>query len=138
MLEQDGVTLAQVTEVARMVHVKPPSAVQMLKRLAGRGLVKYLDREGVHLTAKGRRVGRRMVRNGRLMEVFLTDTLKIPLDIKLAHTVEHAMTDAFANALCGFMGHPARCPHGYEIPAGTCCPERRERPERPERPGRAI
>jgi DtxR family Mn-dependent transcriptional regulator len=55
------------------------------------------------------------------MEVFITGTLHLPLDIRLAHTVEHAMTDRFADALCKLVGHPERCPHGYPIPRGRCC-----------------
>ncbi|MHB8604101.1 MAG: metal-dependent transcriptional regulator [Thermoplasmatota archaeon] len=121
MLEQDGKKPATVTQVAQMLRIKPPSAVEMLKRLAKRGVVTYLDRQGVRLTPKGRRIGRRMVRNGRLMEVFLVQDLRIPLDIRLAHTVEHSMTEVFADALCTRLGHPASCPHGYPIPQGRCC-----------------
>lgn len=124
MLEQEGVALAPISLVAKRLRIKDPSAVQMLKRLAARGLVAYVAREGVRLTAKGRRVGLRMVRNGRLMEVFTVDTLKLPLDIRLAHTVEHSMTVPFADALCALMGHPRACPHGYAIPPGACCPRR--------------
>jgi DtxR family transcriptional regulator, Mn-dependent transcriptional regulator len=121
MLEQEGRERATISEVARRMHIKAPSVVQMLKRLANRGLVRYYEREGVQLTAKGRKVGMRMVRNGRLMEAFMTDFLKMPLDIKVAHTVEHGMSDAFADALCGLMGHPSACPHTYPIPRGACC-----------------
>ncbi len=121
MLEQEGRSPATITDVARKLRVKAPSAVQMLRRLATERHVTYLPRAGVRLTRTGRRIGIRMVRNGRLMEVFITDKLRIPLDIRLAHTVEHSMTEAFANALCGLLRHPRECPHGYEIPRGACC-----------------
>lgn len=127
MLEQEGVGLAPVSHVARRLRVKPPSAVEMLKRLAGRGLVEYVERRGVRLTAPGRRIGRRMVRNGRLMEVFMTSKLRIPLDIRVAHSIEHSMSDAFADALCSLLRHPRRCPHGYPVPPGRCCPRARAR-----------
>lgn len=124
MLEQSGVELAPISQVAEALGIKPPSAVQMLKRMADDGLVEYIERQGVRPTETGRRIGQRMVRNGRLMEVFMTKTLDMPLDVKLAHAVEHDLTDAFADALCTLMGHPAECPHGYVIPAGDCCPTR--------------
>ncbi|HEV8361560.1 MAG TPA: metal-dependent transcriptional regulator [Candidatus Thermoplasmatota archaeon] len=127
MLEQEGTARATITEVARRMRIKAPSAVQMLKRLADKGLVRYYAREGVALTAKGRKIGMRMVRNGRLMEAFMTDFLKMPLDIKVAHTVEHGMSDAFADALCTLMAHPVSCPHGYPMPPGACCPTARGR-----------
>lgn len=122
MLEQEGELLPGVSDIASKLHVKAPSAVQMLKRLAQRGLVEYLERQGVRLTPKGRRIGLRMVRNGRLMEVFMTKDLGLPLDLKVAHSIEHSMSDAFADALCARMGHPELCPHAYAIPAGACCP----------------
>jgi len=121
MLEQEGRSPATITDVARKLRVKAPSAVQMLRRIAARGHVTYLPHTGVRLTRAGRKIGMRMVRNGRLMEVFITNTLRIPLDIRLAHTVEHSMTETFADALCGFLGHPRECPHGYKIPVGRCC-----------------
>lgn len=122
MLELTGRTTVPVGEVARWVKVRPPSAVQMLRRLEQRGHVKYLAREGVRLTAKGRRIGARMVRNGRLMEVFVADKIGMPGELKVAHAAEHAMSDPFADALCTFLGHPGTCPHGYSIPRGKCCP----------------
>lgn len=119
-LEHDG--LVPLGAVAKKLRVSPPSAVQMLKRLAKRGLVKYVDRQGVKLRAPGRKIGNRMVRNGRLMEVFVAGTLGLPKDLGVAHAVEHAMTNRFADALCTFLGHPRQCPHNYAIPPGPCCP----------------
>lgn len=124
MYEERGRFLVPVSDVAAMLRIKAPSAVQMLKRLARNGLVTYVERQGVKLTAKGRRVGRRMVRNGRLMEAFMVDTLRLPLDLKVAHGAEHSLSDRFADALCTAMGHPKECPHGYPMPPGRCCPRR--------------
>lgn len=124
MFESEGRDVVPVGEMARRLHIKPPSAVQMLKRLARKSLVEYLDRKGVRLRPAGRKIGRRMVRNGRLMEVFLTQTLRMRLDVPLAHSFEHNMNDEFADALCTYMGHPGRCPHDYEIPRGACCAAR--------------
>lgn len=121
MLEQLGRKIATVGEVAQKVKVRPPSAVQMLRRLEKKGLVVYLAREGVSLTAKGRKVGQRMVRNGRLMEVFISRELGLPRELGVAHAVEHTISLRFADALCQRLGHPNECPHGYPIPAGRCC-----------------
>ena len=121
MLEQLGRRVATVGEVAQKVKVRPPSAVQMLRRLERRGLVHYLDREGVRLTTKGRNIGQRMVRNGRLMEVFIAKELGLPKEMGVAHAVEHSLSARFTDAMCARLGHPATCPHGYPIPLGRCC-----------------
>jgi DtxR family Mn-dependent transcriptional regulator len=44
------------------------------------------------------------------------------LDVKLAHSVEHSLNDAFVDALCTKLDHPTECPHGHPIPPGDCCP----------------
>lgn len=121
MLEQHGKRPAAVGEIAKMLHVKPPSVVQMLTRLTEQGLVNYTKGEGTRLTPKGRVIGKRMVRNGRLMEVFIVEKLGAKLDIRFAHSAEHSMSDAIADALCHFLGHPEKCPHKYSIPRGRCC-----------------
>jgi DtxR family transcriptional regulator, Mn-dependent transcriptional regulator len=121
MLEQAGRSPATIGDVARKVKVRPPSAVQMLRRLERQGLVEYLARTGVKLTAKGRRIGRQMIRNGRLMEVFIATELGLGDELAVAHAVEHVISVRFADSLCARLGHPRTCPHGYEIPAGKCC-----------------
>jgi DtxR family transcriptional regulator, Mn-dependent transcriptional regulator len=124
MLEQLGRKVATVGEVAQKVKVRPPSAVQMLRRLAKQGLVKYAQGEGAQLTGKGRRIGLKMVRHGRLMEVFIARELGLPKELGVAHAVEHSLSTPFADALCARMAHPDTCPHGYPIPPGDCCPKR--------------
>lgn len=114
--------LVGISDVARALKVRPPSAWEMLRRLAKTGHVEYVPRRGVRLTPAGREIGLRMVRYGRLMEVFIVRRLRAPGEMAVAHAVEHGMTERFATALCGFLGHPRRCPHGHDIPPGSCCP----------------
>lgn len=122
MLEQLGIKTATIGDVAAKVKVRPPSAVQMLRRLDKKGLVRYRQGEGVQLTGKGRKIGQRMIRHGRLMEVFIATELGLPDELNVAHSVEHSLSTAFVDALCSRMGHPRACPHGYGIPRGGCCP----------------
>src|SRR3972149_2014323 len=68
LLEELGESPVKISTISQNLAIAPPSAVQMLKKLEKSGYVKYLAREGVTLTRKGRVVGERMVRNGRLIE----------------------------------------------------------------------
>ena len=121
MIEGDKKTSATISEVSKRLNVSAPSTVEMLRKLEKKGYVVYLERQGVRPTAKGSAIGRRMVRNGRLMEVFMTEKLQMKLNVKVAHSFEHYMDEPFADSLCTFLGHPRICPHGYEIPLGNCC-----------------
>jgi len=121
MIHEDKKTSATITEISRRLNVSAPSAVEMLKKLEKKGYVVYLERQGVKPTLRGREIGRRMVRNGRLMEVFMKEKLGMKLDVKVAHSFEHYMDEKFGDAICTFLGHPTTCPHEYIIPTGKCC-----------------
>ncbi len=121
LLGETGDSPVKISTISQNLGVAPPSAVQMLKKLEKEGYVKYKTREGVTLTQKGRRIGQRMVRNGRLIERLMADTLGIEVDPKVACGIEHHMTAEFADALCILLKHPRKCPHGNDIPKGRCC-----------------
>jgi len=93
----------------------------MYKKLAEQGFVKYYPYRGVRLAKKGSVIARRVVRNHRLIEVLMKQTLTIDVDENIACGIEHHMTKEFTNALCTLLNHPIKCPHGNTIPAGSCC-----------------
>jgi DtxR family transcriptional regulator, Mn-dependent transcriptional regulator len=84
-------------------------------------LLKYALRQ-IQLTQEGEHVGKQMVRNTRLLEVLMRDALKIQIDEEMVCGIEHHMKHIFTEALCTLLNHPRQCPHGHDIPKGTCCP----------------
>jgi len=121
IIEEMGESPAKISTISLKLKVAPPSTVQMLKKLEKEGYLKYIAREGVNLTLKGSVIGRRIVRNGMLIEKLMKDTLGLEIDPKVACGIEHHMTDEFANAICTLLNHPNKCPHGNLIPKGNCC-----------------
>ena len=63
--EEDDV---KISTIAKMLNIRQPSVVQMLKKLNGKNLVEY-NKAGVNLTEEGEKVGSSMMRNSRLLEV---------------------------------------------------------------------
>ena len=112
---------ARVSAIAEKLGVADPSVVEMLKRLRRKGLIQYRNREGAKLLPKGRRIGKAMARNGRLLEVLMRDKLEIPVDPRTVNGIEHYLTERFADALCTMLNHPKKCPHSNLIPQGKCC-----------------
>ena len=110
----------KISTIAKMLNVRQPSVVQMLKKLNGQKLVTY-NKAGVVLMDEGARVGATMMRNSRLLEVLMDSALKIEIDEEMVCGVEHHMNRQFADALCTMLNHPRRCPHGLDIPMGECC-----------------
>lgn len=109
---------AATGELARRLKITPGSVTLMLQRLADAGLVKYAAHHGDRLTKKGQRVAIRVVRNHRLLELYLTNTLGLSWDEvhEEAEKLEHAVSDRLMVRIDDYLGGPARDPHGDPIP----------------------
>ena len=110
----------KISTIAKMLNVRQPSVVQMLKKLNGLNLVHYSKAE-VKLSEEGEKVGSSMMRNSRLLEVLMISALKVEIDEEMVCGIEHHMNKQFTDALCTMLKHPRKCPHGNDIPLGECC-----------------
>jgi DtxR family Mn-dependent transcriptional regulator len=112
----------KVSSIAKILNVTQPSVVQMLHKLNDSKLVEY--RKGntiMEMTLEGEKIGERMIRNTRLLEVMMKESLKIEIDEEKVCGIEHHMKDIFTDALCTLLKHPRKCPHDFDIPMGNCC-----------------
>ena len=112
----------KVHSIAKILNVTQPSVVQMLHKLNDSKLVEY--RKGntiMEMTLEGEKIGERMIRNTRLLEVMMKESLKIEIDEEMVCGIEHHMKDIFTDALCTLLKHPRKCPHDFDIPMGNCC-----------------
>ena len=110
----------KISVIAKMLNVRQPSVVQMLKKLNERELVEY-NKAGVFLTETGEKIGSSMMRNSRLLEVLMDSALKVEVDEEMVCGIEHHMKMQFTDALCTMLNHPRKCPHDHDIPMGECC-----------------
>ena len=110
----------KISVIAKMLNVRQPSVVQMLKKLDDQNLVNY-SKAGVKLTEEGEKIGSSMMRNSRLLEVLMDSALKVEIDEEMVCGIEHHMNKQFTDALCTMLKHPRKCPHGNSIPFGECC-----------------
>ena len=110
----------KISVIAKMLNVRQPSVVQMLKKLNEKELVEY-NKAGVFLTETGEKIGSSMMRNSRLLEVLMDSALKVEIDEEMVCGIEHHMNIQFTDALCTMLKHPRKCPHDHDIPMGECC-----------------
>ena len=110
----------KISVIAKMLNVRQPSVVQMLKKLNEKELVEY-NKAGVFLTETGEKIGSSMMRNSRLLEVLMDSALKVEIDEEMVCGIEHHMNMQFTDALCTMLNHPRKCPHDHDIPMGGCC-----------------
>jgi DtxR family Mn-dependent transcriptional regulator len=110
----------RINSIAKMLNIKQPSVIQMLRKLRDQGLVVY-NKNGIKLTESGQEIGTTMMRNSRLLEVMMQSALKVKIDEEMVCGIEHHMKRQFTDALCTMLNHPRKCPHNYDIPMGECC-----------------
>ena len=105
----------KVSSVARLLRIRQPSVVQMMKRLDRIGYVKY-KKFNITLTDKGEKIGANIVRKSRLLEVLMISHLKVKSDEKIVCGMEHHMSDEFTDSLSSILGNPSTSPNGKTIP----------------------
>jgi DtxR family Mn-dependent transcriptional regulator len=111
----------KVSYIAKILNVTQPSVVEMLQKLSKANLVDYKKGNLVQITIKGKKIGKQMIRNTRLLEVLMKDALKMEIDEEMVCGIEHHMKNILTDALCTLLKHPRKCPHGHVIPLGQCC-----------------
>ena len=108
-------------EIAKELGVKAPSVTGMLKRLGDAGWIEYAPGTRAKLAATGRAEALRVIRRHRLVELFLTQVLKLDwseVDAE-AEALEHAISPRLEQAIADYLGEPHEDPHGHPIPSRT-------------------
>jgi DtxR family transcriptional regulator, Mn-dependent transcriptional regulator len=119
-LEEAGLPVTGAN-VARAMHVSPPTVHEMIGRLETDGYVERLEDRSLSFTDSGREHAAGVVRRHRLIERFLTDVLGIPWDEvhEEAERLEHAMSPVLEERMLAAIGDARTCPHGHPIVEGA-------------------
>lgn len=109
---------ASTGQLAESLAVSPSTVTSMLKTLSESGLATYVKYGGAELTPTGRALALRVLRRHRLIELFLSQTLKLTWDEvhEEAENMEHAVSDLLIDRIDAFLNYPASDPHGDPIP----------------------
>ncbi|MHA1687629.1 MAG: metal-dependent transcriptional regulator [Candidatus Heimdallarchaeaceae archaeon] len=108
----------KTNQLAEMMNVHPSTATSMLKKLKKQGLIEYRPYYGAHLTKKGQRLARNVVRKHRIAESFLS-WLGIPW-AKIHEEAckwEHVLSDELIEKLEQKIPLPSKTPYGAFIPS---------------------
>ncbi|MFD1428981.1 metal-dependent transcriptional regulator [Lacticaseibacillus mingshuiensis] len=107
-------------QIVSGLDVSAASVSEMIAKLVEQHYVTHTPYQGIKLTASGQKNAALLVRNHRLWEVFLVQSLGYPVDAihQEAEKLEHATTPEMALRLSKMLGDPQYCPHGGVIPDG--------------------
>jgi DtxR family transcriptional regulator, Mn-dependent transcriptional regulator len=110
--------------VARALHVSPPTVHEMVGRLEKDGYITRAENKKISFTPEGLEHAELIVRRHRLIERFLTDVLGIPWDEvhEEAERLEHAMSPVLEERMLAAIGDAKTCPHGHPIEPGARIP----------------
>lgn len=103
--------------LADWLSVSRPTVTVALRRMARDGLVR-LNGHQIELTRRGDVAAAAIVRRHRVMERWLTESLRldwVAADEEAAR-LEHAISEVVEERLYQALGRPKTCPHGNPIP----------------------
>ncbi len=105
--------------IAAHLRVAPASVTKMLKRMCAQGLVTHTPYHGVRLTGAGQKAALEVIRHHRLLELYLTVKLGLPIEEahREAERLEHALSESLEERIAEVLGHPTADPHGDPIPS---------------------
>jgi DtxR family Mn-dependent transcriptional regulator len=104
--------------LAERLEVTAASVSAMIKKLAEQGLASHEPYRGVRLTPDGERVALSVLRQHRLLELYLAEHLDVPWDRvhEEAEALEHAVSADLVARIAAKLGQPTHDPHGDPIP----------------------
>lgn len=117
MLERDG-ERAIGARLAEILQVSPPTVTTTLKRMTRDGWIVADEHKGIHLTSKGDRAARDVIRRHMLAEVMLARVLNMAWsDIHdEANALEHSISTEIEQRMVEQFENPQVCPHGNPLP----------------------
>ncbi len=107
-----------ITDLAGYLKLSKASASEMIKNLTKQGYITHEPYSELKLSRKGEAIAEKLTYKHRLIEVFLTEVLKLP-EAKVhdeAHKLEHAFSDEAIERIRSLLKNPNTCPHGQPIP----------------------
>lgn len=113
---------ARTSDIARMLRVKPPSAVEIILRLQSKRLLEK-GPGGVRVSRIGHLTLREMHRSHRILESMFA-SLGLPADVACRESkkIDRYVSKEVTRAFCNYLGHPSACPDHMPIePDPKCC-----------------
>ena len=107
-------------QIAERLMISPASVSAMIKKMAAcvPPLLTYKKHHGVTLTPQGEKAALKVIRQHRIIELFLTQVLDYSRDEvhEEADHLEHAISDKIEERMAAMLGNPLYDPHGDPIP----------------------
>ena len=109
---------ARLSEIAKKVHLKPPTVIEILRRLELKGLI-IREKGMIRLTDIGKRKCDSLVKSHRILEaLFVESGVDIQDACREVSGFDFLVQTNAAEKISKLIGKPEKCPHGYPIKYG--------------------
>jgi DtxR family Mn-dependent transcriptional regulator len=110
-----------LTALANEMNVSKPTVNDMVKKLEGKGWLRYKKYKPLQLTEEGRKTAALIIRKHRLTEMFLVEFMGFGWEEvhEIAEEIEHLNSTLFFDRMDEILGYPTVDPHGSPIPDKT-------------------
>lgn len=100
----------RVNTLAQLLNVRPPSATNMVKKLAYRGLLKYKKYDIIFLTEKGVSLGGYLLERHKSIETFLRNLGVSKNLLQDTERIEHILSDETLSRIIRFNQYISKNP----------------------------
>ncbi|MGC8628731.1 MAG: metal-dependent transcriptional regulator [Candidatus Micrarchaeia archaeon] len=105
----------RLKEIASELGITPPTALALIRRLEGKGIV-HEEKGSVVLTSKGKEVYKNIILAHRILETLLCRAgVSLDCACKEAQKFDYLIDPSYAKKLWNYLGKPKKCPHGKPI-----------------------
>lgn len=105
----------RLIEVANSMKVKPPTALNLIKRLVGKGMLKR-EKGMLMLTNEGKVEYGRIMESHRVIETMMARYgVSVDEACRLSCNLDFIMDEDSVNRIFTELGRPKVCPHGKKI-----------------------
>ena len=113
---------ARTSDIARILRVNPPSAVEIILRLQSKRLLEK-GPGGVRVSRVGHVTLREMHRSHRILETMFANLGLTPdVACRESRKIDRYVSKEITRAFCNYLGHPSACPDHMPIePDPKCC-----------------
>lgn len=109
---------ARLSEIAKMVHLKAPTVIEILRRLELKGLI-VREKGMIRLTDTGKRKCDSLVSCHRILEaLFVESGVDVQEACSEVSGFDYLVQKDAAEKISKLIGKPEKCPHGQPIKYG--------------------
>jgi DtxR family Mn-dependent transcriptional regulator len=105
----------RLIDLSDMLNVKPPTTLNLIKRLEGKKLVLHV-KGMIHLTNKGKSFYHEIEENHRILETLMvTYGMDIDRACLISEQIDYLVDHDSIDTMFLKLGKPGKCPHGRTI-----------------------